>query len=118
MNTNSATISQEQRARQDSFDNLQLAGTSPGVEGSDSKATNSEGTFKKPRFDSHQEQLLSADAEIQKLLKLLSIEQRQKMSLSCDRTKCLTDSSVGVLPPPMKFCRKAKSPVPVQTPCN
>jgi hypothetical protein len=103
---------------QDSFDVLQLAAARPGVVSSDSDtrciATKGiEVIEKEPRYAEHQE-LHSADVEIQKLFKLLSIEDRKKGSVACNRTRQPTQNSAGFLPPPMKFCRKTKSQVPVR----
>jgi hypothetical protein len=107
-------------AHQDNFDNLQLASTRTSVELEDGPDSYSRccvlnadnGSVKKTSYAEFHDEAFSA--EMLKLLELLGTEQRKMFPVSCDHTRQSTGSSFAALPPPMKFCRKAKSPVPVR----
>ena len=110
-------MSSKHSERQGDFEHLQLTATRPDADGSDvtarCKATSViAGSDQKPRLAELKELSLSfsSDPDMQKLLQLLCIEQRMKAPISCDRSR---SSTASTLPPPMKFCRKAKTPAPV-----
>ncbi len=104
---------------QDGFDHLKLTATRPCMEGLPSHTSNAtDGTIKKKGYaEPPDDSLSTADEEIQRLLMILSTEKRKTAPIFCNYMRPSSENSLGILPPPKKFCRKAKSAAPVLCAC-